>query len=99
MLAEGLSQREIARRLNLSLTVEEFDITRERPAQLTFGGGPHHCLGAPLARAEMAEALPILAARLPAPVLAGVVSWRPAVGIAGPLAVPIRFRTPTEPTG
>jgi cytochrome P450 len=78
---------------------EGFDITRERPAQLTFGGGLHHCLGAPLARAEMAEALPILAARLPAPALAGVVSWRPALGIAGPLAVPIRFRTPTEQAG
>jgi cytochrome P450 len=76
-----------------------FDITRERPAQLTFGGGLHHCLGAPLARAEMAEALPILAARLPAPALAGVVSWRPALGISGPLAVPIRFRTPTEQAG
>jgi cytochrome P450 len=78
---------------------EDFDIGREGPAQLTFGGGLHHCLGAPLARVEMAEALPILAARLPAPALAGAVSWRPALGISGPLALPIRFRTPTEQAG
>jgi cytochrome P450 len=70
-----------------------FDITQERPAQLTFGGGIHHCLGAPLARAEMAEALPILATRLRAPVLAGDVHWRPALGICGPVTLPIRFRT------
>jgi cytochrome P450 len=77
----------------------DFDIGRERPAQLTFGGGIHACLGAPLARAEMAEALPILAARLREPALTGEVRWRPALGIAGPLAVPIRFRTPTEQPG
>jgi cytochrome P450 len=76
---------------------QAFDIGRERPAQLTFGGGLHHCLGAPLARVEMAEALPILAARLPVPALAGDVPWRPALGISGPLALPIHFRTPTEP--
>jgi cytochrome P450 len=69
-----------------------FDITRERPAQLTFGGGVHHCLGAPLARAEMAEALPILAARLRDPELAGDIPWRSALGIRGPMALPIRFR-------
>jgi cytochrome P450 len=70
----------------------EFDISRERPAQLTFGGGMHYCLGAPLARAEMEEALQILAARLPTPELAGSVNWRPALGIYGPITLPIRFR-------
>ncbi|MGH2394936.1 MAG: cytochrome P450, partial [Candidatus Limnocylindria bacterium] len=71
---------------------EGFDISVERPAQLTFGGGLHFCLGAPLARVEMAEALPILASRLRAPMLAGNVHWRPALGICGPVALPIRFR-------
>jgi cytochrome P450 len=71
---------------------EGFDISVERPAQLTFGGGLHYCLGAPLARVEMAEALPILAARLRAPEVAGAVQWRPALGISGPVALPIRFR-------
>ena len=69
-----------------------FDIGVERPFQLTFGGGIHHCLGAPLARVEMAEALPLLAARLRDPVLAGDVHWRPAMGIRGPVTLPIRFR-------
>jgi cytochrome P450 len=71
----------------------EFDIGLERPAQLTFGGGIHYCLGAPLARAEMEEALPILAARLHTPELAGNVRWRPALGIYGPIVLPLRFRS------
>ena len=37
---------------------DRFDITREgAPAVLTFGGGIHYCLGANLARRELAEAL------------------------------------------
>lgn len=72
-----------------------FDITRThaRP-QLTFGGGIHYCLGANLARAELAEALPILARRLPDLALDGDVTWRPPLGIQGPTALPIRY-TPT----
>jgi cytochrome P450 len=69
-----------------------FDITAERPAQLAFGHGVHYCLGAALARAEIAEALPILAARLPDFELAGPPVLRPEIaGIAGPDRLPLRF--------
>ena len=37
---------------------------------LTFGGGVHHCLGAPLARMEMRIAFPALLRRFPALALA-----------------------------
>jgi cytochrome P450 len=44
---------------------DRFDITRSHTEpQLSFGGGAHYCLGASLARAEIQEALPILAQRL-----------------------------------
>ncbi len=68
-----------------------FDITAQRTAQLTFGGGIHYCLGAWLARIEMREALPILATRLHDIALDGPVPSRPHVGITGPLTLPLRF--------
>lgn len=42
-----------------------FDITRTQRRHLAFGGGPHVCLGAPLARLEAQLALPALFARYP----------------------------------
>lgn len=73
-----------------------FDITRERgTAQMTFGSGIHFCMGAALARAELQEALPLLAQRLPALTRAGDVEWKPSTfGIWGPARLPLRF-TPT----
>ncbi len=73
-----------------------FDITAERDAaQLTFGWGTHFCLGANLARAELQEALVLLATRLPDLELAGEVTWKPdTFGIWGPAVLPLRF-TPT----
>ena len=71
-----------------------FDITLSRPAPLTFGAGLHYCLGASLARAELAEALPILARRLGPIAPGGGASWRPAFGITGPVTLPIRFGSP-----
>ncbi|HEY3484755.1 MAG TPA: cytochrome P450 [Ilumatobacteraceae bacterium] len=75
-----------------------FDISRpapERP-QLTFGSGIHYCLGAALARAELQEALPILARRMPDLELDGPITWKPSrVGIFGPEHLPVRF-TPND---
>ena len=47
---------------------ERFDMTRESPPTIvTFGGGVHYCLGANLARMELAGALTVLARRMPNP--------------------------------
>jgi cytochrome P450 len=73
---------------------DAFDITTKRQAlTLQFGGGPHHCLGAALARAELGEALPALANRLGPPSIAGPVTWRPPTGLCGPNELPLRFGT------
>src|SRR5690349_21922233 len=51
---------------------DRFDIARnDAPAILTFGGGAHYCLGANLARRELAEALVVLTRRLSAPTCVG----------------------------
>jgi cytochrome P450 len=71
-----------------------FDITVRRPAPpLTLGGGVHHCLGAALARTEIAEALPILARRLPSFQVTSPVEWPPS-SIKGPRQLPLRFAVP-----
>jgi cytochrome P450 len=51
---------------------EAFDVTRDAAGRLlTFGAGPHFCLGSNLARAELEEAFTFLAPRLPGLRLAG----------------------------
>lgn len=44
---------------------DRFDLTRRPQGHLGFGHGVHHCLGAPLARAEAAVALRLLLERHP----------------------------------
>ena len=70
-----------------------FDITKERgTAQMTFGSGIHFCMGAALARAELQEALPLLARRMPGLERAGDIEWKPSsFGIWGPSRLPLRF--------
>ena len=68
-----------------------FDITATREGHLTFGGGPHYCLGVHLARAEMEEALRILPVRLRDLRLDGEPRWRTGTGIAGPDELPLAF--------
>jgi cytochrome P450 len=73
---------------------QRFDIARE-PAgvpQLTFGSGIHYCMGANLARAELQEALPILARRMPNLSLDEPIEWKPdTIGIWGPSRLALRF--------
>jgi hypothetical protein len=59
---------------------------------VAFGHGPHYCIGAALARAELQEALAALTARLECPRLGEGVAWKPPVGIHGPDRLPIGFK-------
>jgi cytochrome P450 len=58
---------------------DRFDITRPQQRHLAFGGGPHVCLGAHLARLEAQVALPALFARYPGLSLAVDAGELPAV--------------------
>ncbi|MBA4338524.1 MAG: hypothetical protein C0421_06730 [Hyphomonas sp.] len=44
---------------------QAFDITKKRASHIAFGGGPHICIGAPLARIEARHAFLKLLARYP----------------------------------
>ena len=71
---------------------DRLDITREGASPMqTFGGGAHYCLGANLARRELAEALAVMARRMRNLRRTGPAPWKPIVGITGPAALPIAF--------
>ena len=73
-----------------------FDITRKGAAPMqTFGAGAHYCLGANLARRELAEALTVVAQRMRNLRHAGPPVWKPLVGITGPASLPVAF----DPSG
>lgn len=76
---------------------DRFDITRDgAPAMLTFGGGIHYCLGAHLARIELAEALTTMARRMPNIRRAGPAPWKPLTGITGPASLPVEVGNPSS---
>jgi cytochrome P450 len=71
---------------------DRLDITREgAPPMQTFGAGMHYCLGANLARLELAEALAIMTRRMPNPRRTGPAPWKPLTGLSGPTTLPIEF--------
>jgi cytochrome P450 len=71
---------------------EAFDITRTGHERvLTFGAGPHYCLGVNLARAELEEALRFLAPRMPGLALAGEPELEAVQGIYGVGRLPLRW--------
>jgi cytochrome P450 len=71
---------------------DRFDITRDGPApMLTFGGGMHYCLGVHLAKAELAEALTVMARRMPNVRRVGPAPWKSVIGVSGPITLPLEF--------
>ena len=70
-----------------------FDITREGAAArvLTFGAGIHYCVGANLARAEIAEALAFLAERVETLEPGGEAVLQNVSGIYGVDSLPVAF--------
>jgi cytochrome P450 len=68
---------------------EELRLDRTDVAPLSFGGGIHYCLGAPLARLEAQVALPALLKRFPRLALAGPPVRRDSLSIRGYLSVPV----------
>jgi cytochrome P450 len=69
---------------------DAFDVDANRGGvQIAFGQGAHHCLGAALARAELQEALIALCTRLCCPRVQPGATYLPALGITGPMSLPI----------
>ncbi len=71
----------------------DFDIRADRGSarSLTFGAGIHFCVGRNLARAEIAEALEFVAARVETLELAGEPELQSVSGIYGVESLPVRL--------
>jgi cytochrome P450 len=77
---------------------DQLDLHRHEATHIGFGHGPHHCLGAPLARMELQVALATLVYRLPGLRLAGdaqdAIVWKSGISTRGPQHMPITWEMP-----
>jgi cytochrome P450 len=69
---------------------DRLDLARGDCAPLSFGGGIHYCLGAPLARLEAQVAFPALLRRFPQIELAGTPERRDSLAIRGFVRLPMQ---------
>ena len=75
----------------------ELDVGRRRNPHLGFGVGVHYCLGAPLARLEIAATLDALRARLPDLTLSAEPARRPDFVMRGLRELRVTARSPPRP--
>jgi cytochrome P450 len=73
---------------------DELRLDRADNAPLSFGGGIHYCLGAPLARLEAQVALPALVRRFPELSIAGPPTRRDSLTIKGFTSLPVNAGPP-----
>jgi cytochrome P450 len=69
---------------------DSFDLAANRGSHLAFGFGPHHCLGAPLVRAQLQEAITVLVNEAHCPRVINVHS-KTGTGLVGPLKLIIEM--------
>jgi cytochrome P450 len=68
----------------------ELRLSRENARQhVSFGAGPHHCLGASLARLEACITFERLVTRFPGLALDGEASWNGRINLRGPATLPV----------
>jgi cytochrome P450 len=68
---------------------DELILDRKEQPPLSFGGGIHYCLGAPLARLEAQAAFPALLSRFPDLKLAGAPVHRQGIALHGHTHLPV----------
>jgi cytochrome P450 len=73
---------------------DRLQLDRADNAPLSFGGGIHYCLGAPLARLEAQIALPALLRRFPSLALAGQGQRRDSLTLKGFTSLPVHTTSP-----
>jgi cytochrome P450 len=76
---------------------DTLDLHRQEASHIGFGHGPHHCLGAQLARMELQVALGTLLVRLPGLRFAGPeqdIVWRSGTATRGPARLLITWDRP-----
>jgi unspecific monooxygenase len=78
---------------------DRFDPTRDPNPHLSFGAGVHFCLGAPLARMELAESLALLLGRMPGLRLVEEPVSRGTFVLHGYTSVPVGTATPASGKG
>jgi hypothetical protein len=71
---------------------DRFDIARSSPRSFSFGWGPHHCLGAALARAEIQEVVPVFLGLTRDLELLEPPRWVPFANLRRIERLPVRFR-------
>lgn len=69
---------------------DRFDLGRKHNPHIAFGAGIHFCIGAPLARLEMHNSLPMLFERFPNLQLAGTPIQRPTFVLRGWETIPAK---------